>query len=1091
MNAIKRPVTRVKQKRLASVIKRKTQSLALMAALTGTAGMAWAGADDVHEFSISSQGMAEALAQFSSQSGLQVIVNSDMLRGLNSPLLQGEVSSEKALESLLSQSGLSYEFRNDDTVIIKAAESSESRDATKIEVDEEVVITGSRLATDKSKIAGQVFTYDSSYIEASGETSLERFLRRLPQNFQGTSAFAGSSLNGATNLTGASTVNLRGLGSNSTLILVDGRRRSSDGLFGGVTDVSGIVPLSQVERVEVLLDGASAIYGSDAVGGVVNIITKKDYQGVNVGVEFGEPGSGGFNEYKFFADGGISWEGGSLKLGFEYDQHTGLVADQSGLGLTDPQTNTVNLFNLPRPGFTPQAVAGPLLYNGNGMNITVSEFNALDPADQANFTAINAVTLPTGFNQDSDINDITNLMATDNSVTGTGEADAGTLLLPEEDSYAINLALDQKLTDSLHFRGTLDYSTRETTSNGSVPGILERVDDGNPFNPFDRTFNYVALLSDAPRSFDFADSDRWNLDLELSGDIGNDWHWDAGFSYGRSTIDGIRGPRVDRETIRNGFASNGGTQEVSVAVGAPAPSADCVFNRTQPGFFGAPSTDVYDCAEPDPINPFASLSGFLLPEQLSNTRNELTVVDANINGSLFSLPAGDVSLAIGVQWQSREINSASEFLVSANTVSAVGANPFDASISRDSQSVYIESLVPLIGESNSLPLMQSLDLTLSGRYDSYDAPDATRSLDVPLPDPADLEAVAEFEAFNTPVAAGGDGTWGSGLIWGVSDQIRVRANWQTSFLAPQLNQLFRSTDPRFDGPFAFLFVENEDGSLGFVFFDQQLAGGNPRLENENGRSRNISIELTPDFIPGLTATLAHSKTDYVNRITTLNSNGAIVSLDNLPSDVIVGVDEDGEQTFTLDTRFTNAASLNRSGYDFNLNYLLSTDAGDFGFDLLLSKINKHAFRPDVADTLIDVVGVSEDSRFNGVPKYSGNAQVSWFGDGLSASLNINQRSTTKRRTFGGGGDLLFTEVFKAADTVNLTLSYDFDSGSLFDAPAWMDGVKGTFGVENLTNDFSESSVVVAETGDVRRGSANVLNALARGRVFNLRLQKEF
>src|SRR5690606_10363040 len=98
------------------------------------------------------------------------------------------------------------------------------------------------------------------------------------------------------NVTGASSINLRGLGNESTLILIDGRRIGKSGVFGGVSDISGI-PLRSVERVEIMLDGASSVYGSDAVGGVVNIITKKDYSGVEASYQYGVPEQGGFDEH--------------------------------------------------------------------------------------------------------------------------------------------------------------------------------------------------------------------------------------------------------------------------------------------------------------------------------------------------------------------------------------------------------------------------------------------------------------------------------------------------------------------------------------------------------------------------------------------------------------------------------------------------------------------------------------------------------------------------------------------------------------------------------------------------------------------------
>ena len=129
---------------------------------------------------------------------------------------------------------------------------------------EEMVVTGSRLARTPGELAGNLVILDEDFINATGGVTLERVLRQLPQNLNSTTEQVFSNLNNVPNFNGASTVNLRGLGAESTLILIDGKRAGHNGFLGGVTDVSSI-PLSIVERVEVMLDGASAIYGSDAV----------------------------------------------------------------------------------------------------------------------------------------------------------------------------------------------------------------------------------------------------------------------------------------------------------------------------------------------------------------------------------------------------------------------------------------------------------------------------------------------------------------------------------------------------------------------------------------------------------------------------------------------------------------------------------------------------------------------------------------------------------------------------------------------------------------------------------------------------------
>ena len=223
------------------------------------------------------------------------------------------------------------------------AEASETESEDELET---VVVTGSRLAGSPSELSRNVIVMDRQDIRATGEFTLPRVLQQLPQNTNPTNATYGSQLNGVNNKTGAATVNLRGLGSESTLILVDGRRVGYSGILGGVTDISTI-PLSMVERIEILLDGASAVYGSDAVGGVVNIITRKDYAGVEVDVDYARPDKGGFDETRVSIAGGFRLDrrarhGGlralpGLRVGFlpaRLDHSRGKPAEHAGIRKT-------------------------------------------------------------------------------------------------------------------------------------------------------------------------------------------------------------------------------------------------------------------------------------------------------------------------------------------------------------------------------------------------------------------------------------------------------------------------------------------------------------------------------------------------------------------------------------------------------------------------------------------------------------------------------------------------------------------------------------------------------------------------------------
>lgn len=322
--------------------------LAICASLVALQTAAQGPADSID---IESQALPDALREFSDQTKLQLAYVATLAKDKQSPGTRGETLPDAALADILEGTELAYQYVNARTVAIGArraeageqdsapggrasasepvllaqseeteqdepgsdsdassdgAEVSDARDV------EQIIVTGTRLARTPSQIAANLVTLDAGMLEATGETSLDKALRTLPQNQLGASSTAtyarlgGQHFNGATNLSGASAINLRGLGSGATLVLVDGKRIGSSGLTGGVTDISGI-PTASIERVEIMLDGASAIYGSDAVGGVVNIITRKDYEGAELEVMHSVPGRGGFDESALSLSGSWLW----------------------------------------------------------------------------------------------------------------------------------------------------------------------------------------------------------------------------------------------------------------------------------------------------------------------------------------------------------------------------------------------------------------------------------------------------------------------------------------------------------------------------------------------------------------------------------------------------------------------------------------------------------------------------------------------------------------------------------------------------------------------------------------------------------------
>ena len=243
---------------------------------------------------IKSQPVGQSLLELGEAAGVQIILPQSEHAELSVAPLVGDYTLKGALSTLAGQSGLDYKFVSDKSVIISFSEADEeggSEEASSDEADEEIVIIGSSLITDPGKLTRQTTSFTREEIERSGATRLDDFLRRLPQNLNapnnvgsGFGADAGTGIQtppfglGA-NIFSGSSVNLRGLGAQNTLILIDGRRQPRGGQFGDITDISNI-PLARVESIEILYDGAAAIYGADAAGGVININTRRDYEGI-------------------------------------------------------------------------------------------------------------------------------------------------------------------------------------------------------------------------------------------------------------------------------------------------------------------------------------------------------------------------------------------------------------------------------------------------------------------------------------------------------------------------------------------------------------------------------------------------------------------------------------------------------------------------------------------------------------------------------------------------------------------------------------------------------------------------------------------
>jgi outer membrane receptor protein involved in Fe transport len=349
---------------------------ALATMLLGSSAVALA---DPVDIKLPPQSLSAALREFARQTGIQVAIQSALTDGKTSPGLNGKYEPAEALGELLKGTGLiaypvnkntygireahgttakddklhtarSYDPNNnprrlapadsaDSSQAPQGPEKEKSPDSSGGEIElREVVVTGSRLRD--TQPTSHVVVITSEEISREGASTAADIIRQLPQNFStvnlGTSTTSlGSTDNTPLGSLGVVSANLRGLGSDATLVLVNGRRIASSPSFNGAGQVNlGTIPAAAIERVEVLLDGASAIYGSDAIGGVINFILRKDYKGAETRVRYDDGANGG-DAWTVTQTLGTGWKSGHVLVTAQYRNLQAVNAYRAGWTTND------------------------------------------------------------------------------------------------------------------------------------------------------------------------------------------------------------------------------------------------------------------------------------------------------------------------------------------------------------------------------------------------------------------------------------------------------------------------------------------------------------------------------------------------------------------------------------------------------------------------------------------------------------------------------------------------------------------------------------------------------------------------------------
>ncbi len=365
------------------------RSTALATVLMTLSPAAWS-QTPAYSFDIPAEPLATALHDFARISGQQIIFSSDQVAGKSVAALRGEYSSEDALSRLLAGTDLVVDRAASGGIMVrpKNAEAASNDRAAEIPGVETVVVTGTNIRGIVNPTS-PVFSYSRADIDKTGYATTQEFTRSLPQNFSGGTFGAtedgplGAGAHGQSNVEGASTVNLRGLGEDSTLILLDGHRMAPS-VLGSTVDIS-VIPLSAIDRIDVVADGASSIYGSDAVAGVVNFVLRKDFDGAESEVRYGSVTSDSFDQVTVDQIVGKSWETGNILANVQYDYQSSLPTTDrsftSGAGQpTDllPASNKLSVVASGHQELLPDLdISGDILFSDDN----TKRRDTFDPAD--------------------------------------------------------------------------------------------------------------------------------------------------------------------------------------------------------------------------------------------------------------------------------------------------------------------------------------------------------------------------------------------------------------------------------------------------------------------------------------------------------------------------------------------------------------------------------------------------------------------------------------------------------------------------------------------------------------------------------------
>ncbi len=897
---------------------------------------------------------------------------------------------------------------------------------------DQIVITGT-LIRGIAPPGSSSIAVTADAIQETGASTTAQLLEKIPQlgsfnDFQApvaASSFVTTNRPNLRNLPGFTTA-----GSSPTLVLVDGHRVVGAGISVTTPDPD-IVPPGAIERVEIVPDGGSAIYGSDAVAGVINFITRKRFDGVEVGAHYGFADN--YESWDVSATVGRDWGSGSVFVSYNYSQHDGLLGrDRDWV-------------------FYPKTTI-------DGIQATSFQ------CSPGNITAGNAATNPPSQTFALSATGVRGAAGTTNQCDESDNAS----IYPEEQRHSVLVGLTQELSSNLTFDVKAFYTDRaiqfqggpfvattrfgpaSLASFGFLSGPIfaaNRV--GGVFGTFGFETQTVYSswgATDANRSTN--DLSTWGVAPAFTLKLGDNWQARWISSYGESTV-AFAGTNVDSATYNN-----------------------------------AVSAGLFNPYDPEASNP-AALAAVTTPINYANTRQRQFNTRLILDGDLFRLPGGAVKLATGVEYNGEAfINRAGAIvpgtestgyaglvISGATIIAPYGAIP-NTTVSRNVKSVFGELVIPLFGPDNAMPGFQELTVSLAGRYDDYSDFGSTTNPKVGI-------TWKPFDALKLR------GSWGESFVApSLADDARVGVTRVVTTNFPFLRPTAAQENTTING----VLVPAVAGRQQII-----LLGNKPRITPQTAETWSVGADLEVPGVSGLRLSATYYSIDYKDIIafppfttSTFYANfvgtpaiqfqpsaAQVAALASLPNARLEGASCGGNCYVIIDARKQNLSSIRIKGLDLVAQYRTETSFGslDFAINANIDTTRDQQAAPTTA--FVDQIAANA-STFRFRTSLGGT-----FG-GLRAQVSLNHSAGYDLLPSVGVGTTQ-TRV-NSFNVVDLFFKYDVEG----------DGALGGLSLTlNINNVLDQDPPVFLLQQSLTPGTNGFANGRTLGRFVQFGISKKF